>query len=1479
MRKMKRCLAMLIAMVMVMSVCIGNGSMLAFATETTENIPENAAEVITGEGEAPEQEENVETLEPEKTGDDEDIQAVDSETFANAEENTEVNDFEINGNEKENLEVTEPEPESGEESTEVLEEHKKENTEVSEEEKNSMSDDAGETSLDMEAIETVVGIFDQLPKASEIDNLSEEELGRVMQQAMDAMDAFEGLGINESSYLVETYPELYHAVMEELIGRLAELANKDIQVTSLLPLEEVKAYLTLSEYTEPELTNMSVDTMLGLLKDSEGETISIDNNATTMWRYVLDDSGIEKYEEYSLGTDDKINLYPGEGVESFQMEIVVGRDGQLNPENKRYLIYVEVTDNFEEDLEVEIYIEDSEGNRIHAVPENCNKWDYIYKDGDKETIFDLSFGSDFPGALGDYGTVLLNFKSELVQNPRVEVKIYPVIVVDWGGNYSYVTIKQELNDKILNQNMEQAGTGYEILGDKNTDSTFQIVTYVDGVEYDKQYVGVRYWNWYPRHEGTLFLKEGNEKTKVYENLTSTFVSENHVSQITFELKEGFSASDSYYFDYDFVMQKNYGSSSGTTTNYDGLVDKIVIGHYDSIEDAEADGAEDITQEILHEGYLGRFDGNGLDITVFKNYRMSQSFPLVYDTLADKVNVKVVDNQNALREYTEAPIIGESDPWFRITGATDENGNTLDAYVIENGKNINIDTMYGYGYQTVFINENVDSFIPTFWKAKDEAIAIDRIYANGREFQEGSALTFAAGETTIDATFSVIITDKNGSHTKNYDVTFVKKTSGPQLYVAGPLAPEVRSVFLDEYHENKHDIFLANIGDEPLTNLWLDLDAMNVELDDYWTIGGEGNNTLAACPDNFSLEQDSTSYGELSNVAKIRLVPPAAGKGKIDGTLKIYSGQEGNAENSELLATILLSDLAQNPEIITKEVDEAVKYVPYSYLITTNNMYDWVNVSYELTGGSLPEGVELIEETGELYGVPQETGTFTFTVSTYFESMSENYAFTPSTVELTLTVNDNTDDNVFNATDAADNYSILDAIGTEETAGDHHYILEENSGDQLFRSEGEFVQFVDVWLNGEKLVRDVDYTAEEGSTRITIKAQTFSNKANQDGQRNTIAAEYRTTNPEDKNNSDNTNELKRTSQNFYIERKQTEHKHSYDSVSITKSPTCTENGVRTYACTCGSSYTEPIPALGHVAGNGTISKEATCTDNGEISYYCSRCNVLIKTEVIVATGHAYDVTTTQGKDCQTDGVRTYTCRKCGDTYTERIPAAGHQYTAEVTVEPTETQDGVRTYTCSVCGNTFTEVIPALGDETHLHTYDEGVVTKEASCLENGTMTYTCTQCGAVKQEIILATGHKFEEIITEATCMDAGEKKMTCTYCGDTYTEKLPAAGHKYNNGVVTKEPTETETGIKTYTCTVCGNSYTEVIPMQNSDLAKDDSENGDNGNGGTVNTTNGSNTTDSVETGDEANPLFWMSLMVLSFAAVAGMAAIKRKRN
>ena len=117
-------------------------------------------------------------------------------------------------------------------------------------------------------------------------------------------------------------------------------------------------------------------------------------------------------------------------------------------------------------------------------------------------------------------------------------------------------------------------------------------------------------------------------------------------------------------------------------------------------------------------------------------------------------------------------------------------------------------------------------------------------------------------------------------------------------------------------------------------------------------------------------------------------------------------------------------------------------------------------------------------------------------------------------------------------------------------------------------------------------------------------------------------------------------------------------HDYKA-TVTKQPTTTEEGVRTYTCTrCSSSYTESIaklPEEQHTHNyTGSITKEASCTEAG---------------------------------------VRTYTC-SCGDSYTENIPATGHSYVSKVTKAATTTEEGIMTYTCSKCGHSYTQPIAKL-----------------------------------------------------------------------------------------------------------------------------------------------------------------------------------------
>ncbi len=53
-----------------------------------------------------------------------------------------------------------------------------------------------------------------------------------------------------------------------------------------------------------------------------------------------------------------------------------------------------------------------------------------------------------------------------------------------------------------------------------------------------------------------------------------------------------------------------------------------------------------------------------------------------------------------------------------------------------------------------------------------------------------------------------------------------------------------------------------------------------------------------------------------------------------------------------------------------------------------------------------------------------------------------------------------------------------------------------------------------------------------------------------------------------------------------------HEHSYTS-AVTKNPTCTEAGVKTFTCSCNDSYTESIPALGHKDTNGDYKCDNGC----------------------------------------------------------------------------------------------------------------------------------------------------------------------------------------------------------------------------------------------------------------------------------------------
>lgn len=320
-------------------------------------------------------------------------------------------------------------------------------------------------------------------------------------------------------------------------------------------------------------------------------------------------------------------------------------------------------------------------------------------------------------------------------------------------------------------------------------------------------------------------------------------------------------------------------------------------------------------------------------------------------------------------------------------------------------------------------------------------------------------------------------------------------------------------------------------------------------------------------------------------------------------------------------------------------------------------------------------------------------------------------------------------------------------------------------------------------------------------------------------------------------------------------------HTWDEGKVTKEATCSETGVKTYTCTrCGGTKTEEIQKTKHDYEEH-VETPATCTSRGVSYYVCKNCGLTTSKKQTPATGHIHtevrnkkDATYTddgytgdtyckdcgkkletgtmipklvekehdygewvldQAPTCKKYGVRHRICKNCGDREVDVLDKVDHSWELVSTTPATCTIGEIQHYKCSVCGETKDVTLSnPLGE----HSWDNGKVTKEATCTEDGEKTYTCTVCNTTKTEVIPATGHQHKEV--------RNAKKATCTedgYTGDTYctdcNTKLESGtvvnklSHTWDNGVITKEATETEEGVKTYTCKTCGETKTEKIPV------------------------------------------------------------------
>ena len=877
--------------------------------------------------------------------------------------------------------------------------------------------------------------------------------------------------------------------------------DAEISLQSLLPLEEVEAELDLSAMMPIALKNIKVSEVLDMLVTADtGEPIELASDAVTVWERDVNEEGSWEREAWNVyGMDDYINLQTRYASNAWGMELIVGSGKQLDPNNVRYIVNIEMPDpdmtyNFslytQEEIEGEVVRTEVVDDPMRSTMRYTNEdGSYTYS-----PLLRLEIPSNYSEEADYYMDMALN------------EELYPGWTISGVYKGMYETPEDaaaaaeensdiDITSLITQNDMSVADAGYmkkwalwsemeELTvvmtdGETTTSESFALIA---APRNDNVYVnGIRD----PENPEDFI-----DSSTIYD---SEYTDDNrYIQHETYMLEPGYRADAEYYFTLE--------AYNGVTDEYDSsFITKAVVGHYDSLEAAEdqPDIKDMLFADVYEEGWTGaykdNFSGEGVDFTVFSENEYWQF----------TITVKEFEEEEEEEELDEAPNIGSNDRYFEVEALLDENGERLEnadgeycgIYVLP----YEHDTYYSNGYQTLFINDtDVD-----MTKLSPEVDLGDnvKVYHEGvleeTEERYGNVLspqdfTQPSSDKTRepDNTVKYTVSAENHIDQKNYYVTAVKKEEGPKLYVNGP---DEREIFLDDAYDNIHDIFIANIGTEELTGINVTLDATNVKLDDYWTVGGDGNDTLAPFTDVYS----DSYYGELNNVAKIRLVPD--GEGDINGTLTISAdGQEDRV--------ITLKGRAGNPRIDTESLNEAVKYVPYQSIITTNNVHDWNKVSFSLEDGELPEGVELFP-SGELYGVPTETGEFDIRVRADYSYS----AFDPSYADLTLTVLNNTDENVEAQTD--EGFGITTRVPVDA----------DGENDEIFEFEYDYGEHADefqgFWLDGEKLEEGVDYLVEAGSTKITIRAQTIKSAGSG---RHTIAAEYRQT---------STNTVKKAAQNY------------------------------------------------------------------------------------------------------------------------------------------------------------------------------------------------------------------------------------------------------------------------------------------------------------------------------------------------------------
>ncbi|MBR4282581.1 MAG: hypothetical protein IKT35_02595, partial [Clostridia bacterium] len=125
------------------------------------------------------------------------------------------------------------------------------------------------------------------------------------------------------------------------------------------------------------------------------------------------------------------------------------------------------------------------------------------------------------------------------------------------------------------------------------------------------------------------------------------------------------------------------------------------------------------------------------------------------------------------------------------------------------------------------------------------------------------------------------------------------------------------------------------------------------------------------------------------------------------------------------------------------------------------------------------------------------------------------------------------------------------------------------------------------------------------------------------------------------------------------------------------------------------------------------------------------------------------------------------------------------------------------TANLAGESVTiNVTPGTISVRCEHAWNNGEVTKEATCTEAGEKLFTCTKCKGTKTEAIAVLDHSWEVGVTkEPTCNEAGEKVYNCIGCGLTKSEAIPATGNHIGGTATCNAKAK---------CSICSKEYGKI---------------------------------------------------------------------